>query len=448
MRVCIFLGPTLSPDDARAELDALYLPPASQGDIYRAACRKPRAIGLIDGFFECVPAVWHKEILWAMSQGIHVYGCSSMGALRAAELSAFGMEGVGKIFEAYRNGSLEDDDEVAVAHAPADRGFEPTSEAMANIRATLAAAQKAGVIQRTMRIRMERIAKDLYYAERSYPRILECAAGEIRNPGLEAFHRWLPAGKVDQKREDAVAMLRRMRARLDAGLRPKHVRYSFQHTVNWELVRSSARPCQIAPLGSQNPTFLERLLDELRLEEKTSFQTRRSALLRLLTREEASRQGMVPGADLIAATGQRFRREREIEDPGKFERWLAENNLSKAEFLELMKDEACLEWVQVQSELEASALVPDQLRVQGEYARLAKRAHHKQCTLESRGLENPDAPDAGITEDELLRRYFEQRLGSTMAADLAEYCRDMGFQNESSFRRAILREYCYTGFSK
>ena len=28
-----------------------------------------------------VPAVWHKEILWAMSCGVHVYGAASMGAL-------------------------------------------------------------------------------------------------------------------------------------------------------------------------------------------------------------------------------------------------------------------------------------------------------------------------------------------------------------------------------
>ena len=71
------------------------------------------AIGIIDGYFENIPSVWHKEILWAMSQGIHVFGSASMGALRAAELAPFGMEGVGAIFEAYRDGWLEDDDEVA-----------------------------------------------------------------------------------------------------------------------------------------------------------------------------------------------------------------------------------------------------------------------------------------------------------------------------------------------
>ena len=63
-------------------------------------------IGVIDGYFEVVPTVWHKEILWAMSQGIHVYGAASIGALRAAELAEFGMNGVGQIYQQYRSGEL------------------------------------------------------------------------------------------------------------------------------------------------------------------------------------------------------------------------------------------------------------------------------------------------------------------------------------------------------
>ena len=89
----------------RAILDADYRPPAKQGDICRAVQeRGPDAVALIDGYFEQVPAVWHKEILWAMKLGVQVYGASSMGALRAAELQQFGMIGVGKIFEAYVSG--------------------------------------------------------------------------------------------------------------------------------------------------------------------------------------------------------------------------------------------------------------------------------------------------------------------------------------------------------
>ncbi|HYO73072.1 MAG TPA: TfuA-like protein, partial [Archangium sp.] len=161
MKVVIFAGPTLSAEEGRRELDAVYLPPAAQGDLYRAALGKPVAIGLIDGYFERVPSVSHKEILWAMKQGVHVFGAASMGALRAAELAAFGMEGVGEIHEAFASGALEDDDEVAVVHADAEEGYQPLSEAMVNIRATLQAAQGARVLGEETRLSLEQCAKAL-----------------------------------------------------------------------------------------------------------------------------------------------------------------------------------------------------------------------------------------------------------------------------------------------
>ena len=45
-----------------------------------------------------------------------------MGALRAAELSAHGMVGVGRIFGWYRDGVVVDDSEVALLHADAEHG--------------------------------------------------------------------------------------------------------------------------------------------------------------------------------------------------------------------------------------------------------------------------------------------------------------------------------------
>src|SRR5436305_3085254 len=115
MRAVVFAGPTLPPR-LRRDGETLWewRPPVRQGDVYRAALTGPAAIGIIDGYFEVVPTVWHKEILWAMAQGIHLFGAASIGALRAAELDSFGMRGVGRIYEAYRDGILEDDDEVAV----------------------------------------------------------------------------------------------------------------------------------------------------------------------------------------------------------------------------------------------------------------------------------------------------------------------------------------------
>jgi hypothetical protein len=233
--IYVFAGPTLSAAEGRKELDAVFLPPAAQGDVYRAARDHPEAIGLIDGYFERLPSVWHKELLWAMSEGIHVYGSASMGALRAAELAPFGMRGVGATFEAFLQGDLEDDDEVAVVHAPEEAGFRPLSEAMVNIRATLTAAERARVIRPATRGALERLAKGLYYPERGYPALLSLAAREGGPaPELERLRAWLPQGRVNQKREDALAMLRTMREELARHPGPKRVAWWFSRTDAWE----------------------------------------------------------------------------------------------------------------------------------------------------------------------------------------------------------------------
>ena len=146
MTVIVFVGPTLPANEVLRQLDATILPPVQQGDVYRAVQQHHRAIGIIEGFFEGVPSVWHKEILWAIQQGIPVYGSASMGALRAAELADFGMIGVGRIFRDYHDGTLQDDDEVAVLHSPAELGFKPLSEPMVSVRATVGQAVETGVL--------------------------------------------------------------------------------------------------------------------------------------------------------------------------------------------------------------------------------------------------------------------------------------------------------------
>ncbi|MEL7154742.1 MAG: TfuA-like protein, partial [Pseudomonadota bacterium] len=91
MKTVAFLGPSLPPADAAGVTDAVILPPARRGDVVHAIAKHdPETILIIDGYFEQVPSVWHKEILWALSQGRTVAGAASMGALRAAELDQFG----------------------------------------------------------------------------------------------------------------------------------------------------------------------------------------------------------------------------------------------------------------------------------------------------------------------------------------------------------------------
>ena len=53
--VYVFTGPTISPAEASRELEAVYLPPAAEGDVYRVTLKRPQAIGIIDGYFQSIP---------------------------------------------------------------------------------------------------------------------------------------------------------------------------------------------------------------------------------------------------------------------------------------------------------------------------------------------------------------------------------------------------------
>ncbi len=227
-RAVVFAGPSLPPALRPADPAFEWRPPVKQGELYQAALTRPAIIGVVDGYFEATPTVWHKEILWAMAQGVHVYGSASIGALRAAELHPFGMTGVGRIYEAYRDGVLEDDDEVAVLHGPEELGYPALTEAMVDIRATLDRAVSEGILDGRLAARLAEIGKGLFYKERSWRAMLRlAAAGALPIAGFAA---WLPGGRVEQKRADALEMIAAIRAHLAAGVAPLTVSYRFHDT--------------------------------------------------------------------------------------------------------------------------------------------------------------------------------------------------------------------------
>ncbi len=236
------MGPTLTAAERQSALPrATFLGPAACGDVARAARGRPAAIAVIDGYFHQRLAIWHKEILWAISQGSRVYGAASMGALRAAELADFGMIGVGQVFEWFRGGELEDDDEVAVVHDTAERGYLPRSDAMVNIRATMARAVESGVVSPATSGALIEAAKSIFFAQRSFAAMLdlfEARRGGL--PELRALARWLqePANRVDQKRCDALALLQRIDQDLAVTGSPAPPSFDFQYTEAWhELLR-------------------------------------------------------------------------------------------------------------------------------------------------------------------------------------------------------------------
>lgn len=451
MTVCVFLGPTLSSEDARGVLDAVYLPPVQQGDVYRAVVHhRPRAIGIVDGYFQDVPSVWHKEILWAMARGTHIFGSASMGALRAAELAAFGMRGVGRVFEAYRDGWLppfetdafEDDDEVAVVHGPAETGCVALSEAMVNIRHTLAAATDAGIVPSATRDALVRVGKALFYPERTYERLLACASEDgLPTSQLDALRTWLPTGRVNQKRDDALAMLATMRDFVAADPGPVRVDYVFESSEMWERAAPAFLPVDFEPADGPSGLPRDGLLDELRLEGLAYTEARRAGLLRLVALQAYERQRLPLGDEARREAANLLRRRLGLLGREATERWLAANDLSRADLARLVDDEARLAQLDAVTRAGVGSHLVDQLRVAGTYPRYAARARAKQRVLAESGFDHLHVDE--WTRFRLTAWYFEQRLGASIPDDISAHATRIGFADLDAFYRALLREHLY-----
>jgi hypothetical protein len=429
MSATVFVGPTLAAEEIGEAGDFVILPPVAQGDVYRAVRRGARVIGIVDGYFSGAPSVWHKEILWAISEGIAVFGSASMGALRAAELHAFGMRGVGRIFEAFRDGTLEDDDEVAVLHGPAEIGYPAASEPMVNIRATLLAAEAVGVVRSSARVALERYAKGLFFGERNWSGLLE-AGDRLGVPRLElaALAAWVDEGRVDQKRLDALTMLAEIRAFAGAPARPN---FHFEWTYLWDVFVSRSQ--EIAAVGGTISPSL--VLDELRLEGLEAYRRIEvRALLRAL-----SRMGARAG-EPVDRQGQRrrlaeFRSERGLYLRRDLDRWMSANDLEAAGLEALIEDETRLDASRESIAPALDTFLLDELRREGDYPRLAGRARRK-SEISPPGERLP----LGFPSAPLALWWFEQRLGRPMPDDVAVFARRLGFADVSAFERALYRE--------
>ncbi|MGQ0735883.1 MAG: TfuA-like protein [Acidobacteriota bacterium] len=443
MTIYVFTGPTLSADEGSRELEAVYLPPAAQGDVYRIGLRRPYAIGIIDGYFDRVPAVWHKEILWAMAEGIHVYGAASMGALRAAELAMFGMVGIGEVFEAFRDGVLEDDDEVAVAHAPAAQGFQPASEAMVNIRCTLRAAEDSGVIRADTRQRLGSVAKALFFPDRSYARLFADAAEQGLAPReLDALREWLPRGRVDQKRTDALEMLRVVRRQRLESQEPKRVSFVLEHTKFWDRVIQSAGMAAGDAGEPSGAVSSGAVLDELRLDARALALTRREALLHHLIVTEAQRRGHIVTAEAEQEAVRVFRAEHGLSADEEFDTWLATSHLTAARLAALMREATLVRMALPRLREESAARLLDQLRLSDRYRPLLARARDKQRTLDKAERAGDRRAEPS---DDFLMAWFLENLGPVDETTVEGQASVLEFahQHLREFLALVAREYAY-----
>lgn len=442
LHVVVFTGPTISEDEAAgllpAGVDADIRPPAAHGDVLRAALERPDAIGLIDGVFDRLPAVWHKELLWAISEGIRVYGAGSMGALRAAELAPYGMRAVGRIAADYLDGTIEDDDEVAVQHADTEHGFRTMSDAMVDIRATLNAATEAGVLGDRRASQLADACKATFYANRRLRDVLDA---DVDDRLLE----WLSDSWVAQKRLDAIELLTAISRDLGNDDLTDHLRdgsWTLQRTQYFEdlLSRVHSEHTQEPDNGPGIQATAERdriaqILDESRLLAQEHREIEDRALLAILARS-ATGQSEVrsPERDhsavheMFAALG--------LTRQDDLDQWLVRSGLERTDLDWLSQRWADRRWVRRANGRALPGALIAELRASGRFEQLVERAERKRRGLTATAGSTPPT-------DELVSWYFDRVIDRPQPPNLDGWARFHGWRDQRDLIRAIGHEWRY-----
>ena len=200
-RPIVFVGPSIPLGEATRILDADYRPPCRRGDLEQVP--DAATVAIIDGVFHQQEAISPREIVCALRRGVQVFGSSSMGALRAAEVP--GMYGVGAVYEMYSTGTIDGDDEVALVFDP--ERLVPLTVPLVNVRHAVARVHQSGTISLEVASRILTAALDLHYKERTYRRILQVAG---LSHTVDADDLCALLASVDLKKEDAQLLLERL----------------------------------------------------------------------------------------------------------------------------------------------------------------------------------------------------------------------------------------------
>jgi hypothetical protein len=425
MKVVVFLGPSLPRAEAEAILPAIYLPPARQSDLMDAVrIHKPDVIALVDSLYRRVPTVWHKEILYALKQGVAVYGASSMGAVRAAETAPFGMIGVGEIHRMYAEGLL-DDDEVALVHATEEFGYRPLSEPMVNVRATLERAVHEGLLDEFLCRHLLAVAKAQHFTERTFPSIFQDLADDLK----ERLMRFCRERYVDLKRRDTVLLLETVR---DLPDKPEpRADFELAETIFYHGLQRDRR------LGGLRA---DRIAADFALHASDYEEVRFQCLNRLLVLVLGEMVGLELGSDDVDQEERRFRLSRRI---GDLDRWLEDNHCDREEFRGLMRQRAACRklhhWLLSKGHRRATLDLLDELRLAGRFKSALSAADNREHIVSG---QHPDFPDRGEYDLPEMGALLVEHLRSTdarMTAHFPDWAEEAGFMDRAGLKLELAR---------
>lgn len=214
----VFVGPSLRTADLAEMPDQVsVLPPIRRHDLPEVVDNGARLIGIVDGEFYQSLAVSPKEILAALARGCRIVGGASMGALRAVEMSPWGMRGIGRVFEWYRDGVVHRDDDVAVRYAHDDGEYRLLTVPFVNVKWVAERMRALGMITPASARRLQPAARRIAWETRTWRAV--CAKAGLTAHETAAVLDVASRPEEDRKRLDALMTVRAVIAMSEAGER-------------------------------------------------------------------------------------------------------------------------------------------------------------------------------------------------------------------------------------
>ncbi len=430
-----FLGPSLPAAQALRLVPGVELwPPICQGDLSSALERcGPEAILIVDGEFSQNLSVWHKEILHALALGVRMIGASSMGALRAAELDRFGMEGVGEIYAYYRDGWLTADADVAVLHADADDGYRALTWPLVNVRATVAKLREQGRLTGDEAAAILAAAERVHFAQRNRQTIERGLNGAIGRERAATLAALLADEYVDQKALDAIAGFEHL-ARLDQIPPPDGEEPLFRTGRGFE-------PLLWSDVELDRPNGRLRryqLVADAALHHEDFDGLNERAANRYLVEMLAHEMGVEPTPAEIAEQRALTLSRLELTEDSLCH-WLVANDTDEAHFDRLVVQQALntrmRRWLVGTRLYERNRrLVIEQLQLEGGYVAAADSAARRRTLADHR-----PTPDYPLTDEAIVDLVVRQMAVSDwrVRGDIVEFADDQGFETVAGLLVAL-----------
>jgi hypothetical protein len=169
----LFIGPSSCAIKLDIPSNMKVMPPARRGDIDNLISgTPPGTVVLVDGTYHSYPAVSHAEIRSAIEAGWKFWGLSSMGAIRAVELTLVGMKGYGEVFNMFSHNDDLPDDYVALIHGD-EAPYIPISEPLVHIDFFLKDLVKDKIISHDIYIQLFEYLSNMWFGYRTLKKVKE-----------------------------------------------------------------------------------------------------------------------------------------------------------------------------------------------------------------------------------------------------------------------------------